>query len=61
MKIELLTARVGAVFSQNRGDVIEVSDEEAIRMIEAGQAVPIVEAVAETAVKRGGKAERRNA
>lgn len=43
MKIKLLVPRVGADFSQNRGDEITVSDAEAIRMIEAGQAVPVRE------------------
>lgn len=43
MKIKLLVPRVGAGFSQNRGDVIEVSDAEAKRMFEANppQAVPV--------------------
>lgn len=40
MKVKLLTSRAGAGFSQNRGDVIDVPNAEAIRMIEAGQAEP---------------------
>ena len=39
MKIKLLTSRSGVDFSQNCGDIIEVKDDEAQRMIEAGQAV----------------------
>lgn len=40
MKIELLTSRAGADGAQNRGDVIDVPDAEAKRMIEAEQARP---------------------
>ena len=60
MKIKLLVSRAGMDFSQNAGDVIETDDAEAIRLIEAGQAVPFVEQVAETATakpvreRRGG-------
>lgn len=55
MKIRLLTARATLVGSQNRGDVIEVSDAEAVRMIEGGQAEPVREAKQpEKAVRRGG-------
>lgn len=60
MKIELLVARATAAGSENRGDVIEVSDAEAIRMIEAGQAVAVRSVKPETAVKpaRTEKAKR---
>lgn len=51
MKIKLLVARSGATESQNAGDVIEVGDAEAIRMIEAGQAEPLRSAPVERAVK----------
>jgi hypothetical protein len=37
MKIELLVSRTDG----NRGDIVEVSDAEAKRMIEAGQGVPV--------------------
>jgi hypothetical protein len=57
MKIQLLVARATAFGAQNRGDVIEANDAEAIRMIEAGQAVAIREAMPERAVKPA-KAER---
>ncbi|MFN8993185.1 MAG: hypothetical protein ACK5X3_05905 [Pseudomonadota bacterium] len=52
MKIRLLVSRAGIDFSQNRGDVIEVSDREAIAMIEQGQAVPETEEAQERAVRR---------
>jgi hypothetical protein len=52
MKIRLLVSRAGIDFAQNRGDVIEVSDREAIAMIEQGQAVPETEEVQERAVRR---------
>lgn len=53
MKIELLTSRATAEGSQNRGDVIEVSDAEAKRLIEAGQAKPLRSASApETATPK---------
>lgn len=41
MKITLLVSRVSAAGAENRGEVIEVSEAEAIRMIEAGQAEPV--------------------
>ena len=51
MKVELLTARATATGAENRGDIVEVSNDEAKRMIEAGQAVPVrSSAKVETAV-----------
>jgi hypothetical protein len=41
MKIRLLVARSGAGFSQARGEEIEVSEAEAMRMIAAEQAEQI--------------------
>lgn len=41
MKIKLLTSRAGPMGSQNVGDEIEVPDDEAERMIAAGQALPV--------------------
>jgi hypothetical protein len=38
MKIKLLVSRATATGAENRGQVVEVSDAEAVRMIEAGQA-----------------------
>ncbi len=52
MKITLLVSRASASGSENRGDVIEVSEAEAIRMIEAGQAEPVRAVPPEKAVLR---------
>lgn len=41
MKIKLLISRASAEGSQNVGDEIEVSNDEAKRMIDAGQAAPV--------------------
>lgn len=58
MQVKLLMARASAAGSQNRGDVIEVGDAEAQRMIDAGQAELVRAAKApEKAVKRS-KAEK---
>lgn len=60
MKVELLTSRATATGAENRGDVVEVSDAEAVRMIEAGQAVAVRMQFAEKAIKpvRAEKAKR---
>ena len=52
MKIKLLISRAGADFSQNAGDVIEVSADEGQRMIDAGQAELMREAKIERAVAK---------
>ena len=53
MKIKLLVSRAGASGAQDSGDVIEVENAEALRMIEAGQAEPVrAEKAPENAVKR---------
>lgn len=52
MKLKLLVSRAGANFVQNAGDEIEVGDAEAIRMIEAGQAVAVRSAAPERAVSK---------
>ncbi len=57
MKVKLLVSRSGADGAQNRGDIIEVSDDEGPRMIEAGQAEPIRSAAKEIAVSKR-KAEK---
>lgn len=59
MLIKLLTSRVTANEAQNRGDEINVPDDEAVRMIEAGQAEPVRQKKPEKAVTRA-KAERAN-
>lgn len=51
MKIELLCGRTGVDFVQNRGDEIEVGEDEGLRMIAAGQA-KLAGAKTETATKK---------
>lgn len=60
MKIKLLVSRAGSDFSQSVGDEIDVADDEAIRLIEAGQAEPVRGAPVERAVKpaKGEKAAK---
>ena len=54
MKIKLLVSRSGADGAYNAGDEIEVSGDEAKRMIEAGQAEPLrTYQEPEKAVRRG--------
>lgn len=57
MKIKLLVSRATATGAENRGDVIEAPEAEAIRMIEAGQAEPVRDIAPERAIKRA-KAEK---
>jgi hypothetical protein len=53
MQVKLLIARAAASGSQNRGDIVEVTDAEAVRMIEAKQAEPVrAQKAPEKAVKR---------
>lgn len=58
MQVKLLVARAAATGAENRGDVIDVSDGEAIRMIEAGQAEPVRAAQAPEKAMKRGKAEK---
>ena len=58
MKVELLVSRSGVDGAQNRGDVIDVSDNEAKRMIEAGQAVPVRSAAKAETTSKATKAEK---
>jgi F0F1-type ATP synthase membrane subunit b/b' len=58
MKVRLLVARAGADFSQNRGDVIEVSAAEGERMIEAGQAEILRQAAAPEKAVRAAAVEK---
>lgn len=51
MKVKLLVSRSGADGAFAPGDEIEVSDAEAKRMIEAGQAQPVRGATPERAVQ----------
>ncbi|WP_424967332.1 hypothetical protein [Dinoroseobacter sp. S375] len=57
MKVKLLVARASAAGAQNVGDEIEVSSDEARRLIEAKQAAPVRSAAPQKAVKRS-KAEK---
>jgi hypothetical protein len=41
MKVKLLTPRCGERFVQNAGDVVELDDAEALRLIERGSAEPV--------------------
>lgn len=59
MKVKLLVSRSGADGAQNMGDEINVDNDEAKRMFEAGQAVPVRGSIPEKAVKRT-KAEKAN-
>lgn len=51
MKIKFTTCMVGGDFTRNAGDVADVPDAEAKRLIEAGFAVPV----------RGGKGKTEKA
>lgn len=51
MKVKLLIPRCGPGIADNIGDVVEVTADEAKRMIEAGQARPVK--TTERAVKKG--------
>ena len=54
MKVKLLVSRAGPAGVQNAGDEIDVSGDEATRLIEAQQAVPVRHsAPTEKAVRRG--------
>ncbi len=52
MKVRLLVSRAGPAGVFNRGDEIEVGDDEAMRMIAAEQAEPVRGAPPEMAVKK---------
>lgn len=53
MKVKLLVSRVGAGWAQSRGEIVEVSDSDAVSMIQAGQAEPVRAAPVERAAKPG--------
>jgi hypothetical protein len=53
MLIKLLVSRAGVSFSQSAGEIVEVDNAEALRMISAGQAEAAKkETVVETATKK---------
>lgn len=58
MKIKLLVSRSGADGAQNVGDIIDVTDGEAVRMIEAGQAEAIRSAPKPENTMRNAKSEK---
>ncbi|MGN6549752.1 MAG: hypothetical protein ACTHJ3_07655 [Pararhizobium sp.] len=58
MKIKLLVSRSGPAGAFNAGDEIDVSADEATRMIAAEQAVPVSEQKMEKAVKRPAPEKR---
>lgn len=51
-KVKLTVSRVGSGFAQSAGEVVEVEQAEAARMIAAGQAVPVSEERPRTAVRK---------
>lgn len=59
MKIKLLVSRVGSSGCYGRGEVIEVGDAEALRMIESEQAIPFDEPKSERAIKTTPAKEKR--
>ncbi len=60
MKIKLTTSMVGSGFTLNKGEETDVfSDADAVRLIEAGFAVPVIEAKIERAVSPAPAIETR--
>lgn len=54
MQVRLLIPRATATGAEDRNQVVEVSDDEAVRMIEAGQAEVVrAEKAPEKAVRKG--------
>jgi hypothetical protein len=51
MKVKLTTSRAGVGFSQQVGDIIEVSEAEGASLLTSGQAEPVREQKIERAVK----------
>ena len=58
MKVRLLISRAGKDFSQSAGDVIEIEQAEALRMIDAGQCVKIGEPEKATSKKKTEKRKK---
>lgn len=59
MKIKMLVSLAGVDHAYSPGDIYECSDAEAIRHIEAGNAVPVDELKVERAVKSTKALETR--
>lgn len=51
MKVKLTTSRAGRGFSQQAGEIIEVSEAEGASLLTSGQAEPVREQKIERAVK----------
>ena len=60
MQVKLLVSRGTMAASQKRGEVIEVTDAEAIRMIEAGQAEAVRQEPKPEKAVRSAKPEKAN-
>lgn len=58
MKVKLTVSRSGPDGAFNVGDEIDVADDEAKRMMEAGQAIPVRGPKVERAVPSRAKAEK---
>lgn len=56
MKLKLLVSRSGPQGAQNAGEIIEAPQDEALRMVKAGQAEPVKEV--EKATKKAAPAKR---
>ena len=61
MEVKLLISRAGKDFSQSAGDIVEIEETEALRMIEAGQCVKIGEVETATTKKKTEKAQKKKA
>lgn len=61
MHVKMIQCQAGTDFVRNPGDVVEVSDAEAIRMIEAGIALPVRDNVPETTAAPHGSTEATQA
>lgn len=61
MRIKLLVSLANPDDPKNAGDEIDVEQAEAIRHIEAGNAIPVGEKAVETPEKPKAKAEKRAA
>ncbi len=57
-KVKLMISRAGIGFAQNAGDVIECSEDDAMRLIRMGKAEPVSDRGVQKAMKkpRGRKA-----
>lgn len=59
MKVKLLVSRAGLAGASSVGDEIEVGEAEGVRMIEAGQAVPVREQPVERPVETTARRKKR--